>query len=173
MKDKSLIDAGEVEKLKKSVSESYESRMKEIEKALKSQIEEKEQIIKSKDTGIHQLLVKNAFVQSDFIRNKTVLPPDLAFDSFGKYFEVEDVDGQLQAVAKKNGERLYSRSKPGSYATPDEAIEILISERADKDAILRANQSGSGSRQNVGTGNMDLMKLSPTERINAARRLQR
>ena len=175
MKDKDFIAAGEVEQLKRGVAESYETKIRELEKGYKTQLDEREKLIQAKDEGIHKLLVKGAFAQSDFIRHKTVLPPDMAFDSFGRYFQIEEVEGQPQAVAvRPNGEKIFSLREPGSYASTDEAIEILISERKDKDAILRGNPGGSGSQQSMspqGTLSRDeMMKLSPIERINAARR---
>lgn len=172
--DKDFVAIGEVEKVKAAVAESYKTKLAELEKGYKTQLEERETLIKTKDKGIHQLLVKGAFASSSFIREKTVLPPDVAFDSFGKFFQIEEIDGQPQAIAvRPNGEKIFSLREPGSYASADEAIEILVNERKDKDSLLRSSPGGSGATPNSGQNsklNMtDLLKLDPIERINATR----
>lgn len=161
--DKDFMAIGEVERVKAAVADSYKSKLSELETA-----------VQMKDKGIHKLLVKGAFSSSNFIREKTVLPPDVAFDSFGKYFQIEDIDGQPQAIAvRPNGDKIFSQIEPGSYASADEAIEILINERKDKEALLRSAPGGSGTTPNNGANsrnNMaDMLKLDPIERINAAR----
>ena len=171
-KDKEVMAAGEVDALKKKVAESYEHKIREIDKLYKTQLEERDSKLKQKDEAVHRLLIKNAFAQSEFLRTRTVLPPDMAFDSFGKLFVVKEVEGELKAVAiNSEGQEITSRKEPSALASVDEVLEEIISARKDKDSILRGIQSGSGSTPNIGSaGITDMMKLSPTERINAARR---
>lgn len=147
LKDKEIVDAGEIDKLKSSVAQEFKSKISEIEKAHAKKVESLEEQLSGKDSSIRNLLVKGAFTQSEFIREKTVLPPDFAFDSFGKNFQVEENDqGDLKAVAvRSNGEKIFSLKNAGSYADPEEAIEILITEHPDKDRLLRGGTPGSGS----------------------------
>lgn len=177
LKDKEIMEAGEVEAIKKRVAESYEGKIKDIEKSLKFQIEERERVIKSKDDGIHKLLIEGAFMQSEFLRHKTVWSPDLTYAKYGSMFTVKESDnGELMAVAlDQNGNEILSRREAGSPASVDEVLESIVNSRKDKDSILRGNQSGSGSKPNVSVGSFsrdEMMRLPPKERIDMARRRQ-
>lgn len=146
LKDKDIIDAGEVEKIKTSIKEGFEKKLTDqktdYEKLLDSRVSE----LKNKDSQIRSLLIKGAFDSSKFLMEKTVLTPDIAYRYFGDFFEVREVHGQLRAVGKFNGEDIKSRTEdPGEIASTEEAIEFLIDKYPQKERILRgASPSGSG-----------------------------
>lgn len=133
--DKKLIDAGEVEKVKASLKEAHQ---KELAK-LNASLDEKEH-------SIRELIIRSAFDQSDFLREKTVLLPDMAYSYFGSRFDIAVEDGKPVGFANdSNGSRLMSVKNPGKYADPVEAIEILVNEHPQKERMLKMEASGSGT----------------------------
>lgn len=154
LKDKDLVDANEVENLKKQLSDSYEKKIQEKDKAL----QEKEDLV-------YNLMVSQNFAKSSVLE-KTVLPPDVAEAYFGKNFKIED--GQV--VGYLGEDKIYSKQNPGQLASFDEALDEVIDQYPMKDRILKGPEPGGGSKP--GDGNLkgtDWKKLSPTERLNAAR----
>ena len=170
--DKQLIDAGQVEAIKQNL----DTRFSEAEKAHAIEVGDLKKAISDKSTAIERREVKGFFDQSEFIREKTVLTPAFAYDHFKGNFKTEDKDGDLTVYAeRKGGEKIFSKDpkRAGKYAKPAEAIEILIDEHQDRDSILRAGKPGSGTPPgDFKPGNQDLSKLSPIERIDAARQVQ-
>ena len=89
--------------------------------------------------------VGEKFATSEVIK-KTVLPPDIAKATFGKFF---NNDGTANDEA---GNIIYSKSKPGEPASFDEAMEIIIDSYPNKKNILRASGSGGGAPGGGGGG---------------------
>lgn len=142
LSDKKLVDAGEVEKLKVTMAESF----KTAENGLKQQLA-------AADKKIHKLTIGAAFSASEYIRKQTVLPPDIAERTFGQFFELEDVQGVPTPVGKLNGVPIMSPSRPGEIASFDEAITAILATRPDKNALLRGSgNNGSGGQGNNGQG---------------------
>jgi len=151
--DKKLLDIGEVEQIKKATGEAYEGKLSELTKTFTIQIDERDGTIKKKDRQINDLLIKGAFESSKYLKEKTTMPPDLANSHFGKYFTVEEVDGALRTVASFNGERLYSKARPGQLADPEEAIEQLVDKYTYRDSILKGvGSTGTGAIPPGGKG---------------------
>ena len=101
------------------------------------------------------LLVRaTAFVfadpRSDFIAKRSAIPADMVQARFGSAFSIED--GKI--VAKDaNGNKVYSRSRPGELADFDEALEVLVDSYPYKEQILKSTgASGSGSQNSNGGG---------------------
>lgn len=170
-KDKEFIEANKVEALKKGVQDSYEAKIAELEKGYKKQIEEKDAMLGTKEAGIHRLIAREGLAKSAYLKNNTVLSPDIAFDVFGSQISYEESGkNYIPVVTKQNGERIFSLKQPGSYAGLDEALEILINEREDKNSILRSGSGGSGSQHNHGGGGAKSIsralfdQKSPTEK---------
>jgi hypothetical protein len=168
--DKDFKSAAEVEKIKQGVKESYEEKMKELEKNLHLIKSESDNLIQQKDQNIRKLLIRGAFDSSDFIREKTVLTPDIAYDAFGKFFNIEEEDGNLQVFAvSKSGDKLFSKTNPGDYAGTEEAIELIIREYSKSSDIMRASSGGndsvSGPSRKGQKTTEQLSALSPTERL--------
>ena len=133
-----LIDAGKVDDLKMEIKKSYDGKISDLEKALAD----------AKEASIRTLLVKGIFDSSAFLKDKTVLPSDVAYASFGRHFEVKEENGELRVVATMNGQPIFSRSDPGTFAAPEEALEAIIDKYPMKDRILKAPDGGSGSHPN-------------------------
>ena len=77
-----------------------------------------------------------------------MLHSDVAYASFGRHFEVKEENGELRVVATMNGQPIFSRSDPGTFAAPEEALEAIIDKYPMKDRILKAPDGGSGSHPN-------------------------
>ncbi|HEU0264327.1 MAG TPA: DUF6651 domain-containing protein [Geobacterales bacterium] len=145
--DKKLIDAGEVEKLKAGLTDSFTKKIQELEKGLAD-----------KDGHIYKLEVSNRFAASQFINEKTVLPPDIAEATFGKAFKIEN--GKVVAY-DANGNQIYSKAKPGEPAEFEEALQFIVESYPAKDRILKGSgASGSGARQTTTQTGGKQMSLS-------------
>lgn len=139
--DKKLVDAGEVEKVKneaiKAVEEKYAPIVKkstELEAALYSE------------------RIGGAFSRSKVIADKFAIPADLVQSRFGQHFKIEE--GKTVAYDQQ-GNKIFSRAKPGELADFDEALETLVDQYPYKDQILKSsgnNGGGSGGGGNGGGG---------------------
>jgi len=146
----------DVEAIKRSVTDFYESKLTEVTSQLSG-----------KDEMIRSLLIGSAFTNSKFLNEKTILPPDVAEAYFGKNFRVED--GKVMAYL--GDEPIYSRERHGEPASIDEALEVIVGKYPMKDRILKAPGGGSGAPGGGSGKGLDanLAALSPAARITAAR----
>jgi len=172
-KDKDFIEAGEVERLKHGVAESFETKISELTKSYDKKIKAMEEAESLNKQNIQKLLVRGAFDRSEFIRENTILSPRIVYSTFAKNFQIEDVDGTPTAIGtRENGEKIFSLKKPGSYADTEEALEILINEHPDKDIILKGTPGGGGTLPGGHQKrNVDVLKMSPRQRLDASRGL--
>lgn len=145
-----LIEAGKLDELKQQISGSYSAKLADLDKARAADAEKAKRALEAKDAAIRNLLVKSAFDSSSYLRDKTVLPSDLAYESFGKHFEVIDENGELKTVAKLNGQPIFSRTNPGTPASTEEAIEAIVEAYPMKERILRSTVGGAESKVSVG-----------------------
>lgn len=153
-----LIDAGKVEELKANIAKSYDQRLADMQKAA-AESESKYKSEMDKVQGrIRNMAVKGLFEGSNFLREKTVLPPEIAFASFGQNFTVEEDGDGYKISASINGQPIYSRAKPGELASPDEALEAIIEAYPLKDRILKSPGGGPGTQGNGGGGSGGLPK---------------
>ena len=143
-----LIDAGKVDDLKMEIKKSYDGKISDLEKALADSKKDSADRLTAKEASIRTLLVKGIFDSSAFLKDKTVLPSDVAYASFGRHFEVKEENGELRVVATMSGQPIFSRSDPGTFAAPEEALEAIIDKYPMKDRILKAPDGGSGSHPN-------------------------
>jgi hypothetical protein len=140
-----LIESGKLEEVRQQISQGYAAKIADLEKARAADVEKSTQALQAKDAAIRSLLVKSAFDASGYLREKTVLPPDLAYQSFGKHFEVKEENGELKVVATIEGQPIFSRANPGTPATPEEAIEAIIESYPMRDRIMKTTQGGANT----------------------------
>ena len=143
--DKQLVDAGEVEKVKaeaiKAIEEKYAPVVKDNE-TLKSQLD-------------HHL-IGGAFSGSKYIAEKFAAPGpagvEIARSLFGNRLKVE---GGKVVGYDAQGNKLYSRARPGELADAEEAIEMMVDAYPHKSHILKGNPASGGgaSNNNNGGGN--------------------
>jgi hypothetical protein len=155
--EKKLIDAGEVEKVKAEVAKAMQTKIDELQNA----VAEKEQILTKE-------LIGGRFARSKFISDKLAIPQDLVEHRFGSSFKIEE--GKVVAY-DQHGNKLYSKDRPGELADFDEALSLLVDQYPYKDSILKGSSATGAGVTGGGTPNsgQDWHKLSPVERLNAAR----
>lgn len=131
---KKLVDAGEIEKVKSELTEAlkqtYEPQLQQLTK-------ERDQV----QTQLHQELIGGGFARSKFIQDNIAVPADMIQATFGNNFKIED--GKVVGY-DANGQKLYSRTRPGELANFDESLETLVGGYQHKDSILKGNQSTGG-----------------------------
>ena len=149
--DQQQAQAGEMERLKQGITEGFNRQIESLKEAARKSDAEWQAKLDAKQKAIERLIIKGAFETSDFLREKTVMLPDMAYSYFGDRFRVEERDGDLVGYAvDRQGDKIMSLKNPGQYADPSEAIEILVSEHPQKDRLLRMDASGSGMGAPVG-----------------------
>lgn len=135
---KKLVDAGEIEKVKG-----------EISKAFQGQLDEANTRAKTLEQQLYGEKVGGAFARSKLIGDKLAIPADLVQARFGQAFKIED--GKIVAT-DGNGNKIYSRARPGELADFDEALETLIDQYPYKDTILKSSGASGGGASGGGQG---------------------
>ena len=134
--DKKLVDAGEVEKIKLEAIKAVEEKYAPI-------VQERDAF----QTQLHNELIGGGFARSKFIQDNIAVPVDMIQATFGKNFQIEN--GKVVAVGA-DGQKIYSRTRPGEIADFDEALETLIGGYQYKDHILKGGQGSGGGFQGNG-----------------------
>lgn len=141
MKENELIQAGERDAAVLAATKATEEKFKPY-------VEKSEKL----EHQLGDLQRRAVFSGSKFIADKFQAKGpaavDIAIALFGGNFKLED--GKLIAYGK-DGNRLYSRSKPGQFAEGDEAVELLVENYEHRASIL-AGSGGSGSGTGPGAG---------------------
>lgn len=152
LSDKEVLDAGEVDKIKQSANEVWDKKVEALKKAHVTELAERENKLADKDAAIRNMVIKSAFDTSTFLQEKTVLPAEIAYNTFGHSFKVKEKDGKpIGYAVDESGDRLMSLRNPGEYAQPDEAIEILVDKYPQRDAILKQDAKGQNSQRSDGS----------------------
>lgn len=135
---KKLIDAGEVEKVKAEIGKAYQA-----------QLDEAASKIKTYEGQLYAEKIGGAFARSKLIADKFAIPADLVQARFGQAFKVED--GKTVAY-DANGNKIFSRARPGELADFDEALETLVDQYPYKDQILKGSGASGGGAGGGGGG---------------------
>jgi hypothetical protein len=142
---KKLVDAGEIEKVKG-----------EISKAFQAQLDEANGKAQTLEQQLYGEKIGGSFARSQVIAEKLAVPADMVQATFGNRFKIEE--GKVVAY-DANGNKIFSRARPGELADFDEALETLVDAYPHKDHILKgsgANGGGAptgGGRPNPQKGN--------------------
>jgi hypothetical protein len=136
--DKKLVDAGEVEKVKAEAIKAVEEKYAPI-------VQERD----AYQAQLHNELIGGGFARSKYIQDSISVPADMIQAQFGKNFKIEE--GKVVAYGV-DGQKIYSRARPGEVADFDEALESLIGGYQHKDSILKGSQAGGGGFQGGGQG---------------------
>lgn len=164
---KKLIDAGEVERVKREAKEAFDRQFAESYKPLEAERDQLKAQLYSERLG-------TAFSRSKYLAEKVETPLDLIQARFGPNFSIGD-DGKIVARGY-DGNPLFSRAKPGDAPDFEEAIEMLIASHPDRDRMLRgtgASGGGGGPYKGGGGGKREIAKsefdkMSPAEKMTTA-----
>ncbi|VTP69603.1 Uncharacterised protein [Leclercia adecarboxylata] len=142
---KRLIDAGAVDQVKAEITKSFQAQLDEAT-GKNQQLEQQ----------LYGEMIGGRFTGSKFIADKMAIPSDFVQARFGQAFKIED--GKVVAYDGQ-GNKVYSRTKPGELAEFDEALEFLVEQYPQKDHILKASgNSGGGSHQSQHQAGQKTMK---------------
>lgn len=157
MEGKKVMDDEAIQKLVANAVKPVQEKAAALEAAMAE-----------KDGHIYKLEVSNRFQSSPFIKEKSIIPPDMLEATFGKNFKIEN--GRVLAF-DGSGNQIFSKVKPGEPAEFDEAMQALFDSHPLKDSLYKASgASGSGAEGSKGGGSADrFANLKPTDRITAAR----
>ena len=162
---KKLIDAGEVEKVKAETAKAYEDKLKALHEQFKPVVEERDTL----HNKLIERTIGSAFNGSKFIADKLAIPADLVQAAFGRAFKVE---GEKVVAYASNGEKIYSRERPGEVAGFDEALSMLVETYPKRDMILKGpGASGSGARGSGGGAGSKEMKRGAFEALSPQGRM--
>ena len=135
---KALVDAGKVDEVRNEITKVYESKLTDAKK----QSEKLESELRREKIG-------GSFARSKVIAEKLAIPVDMVEARFGAAFSLED--GKVVAHGA-DGNRLFSRVRPGEPADFDEALELLIEQYPHRDHILKASGATGGGATGGGGG---------------------
>ena len=145
---KKLVDAGEVDKVKAEITDA-------LKKTYEPQIQEWQEKAQGFESALHNELVGGGFARSDYIQKNIAVPVDMVQNTFGKNFKIEE--GKVVAYGT-DGQKIYSRTRPGEVADFDEALETLVGGYQHKESILKGSQAGGGGYQGGGGQNSGLKR---------------
>ena len=137
---KKLVDAGEVDKVKAEITDA-------LKKTYEPQIQQLTTERDAVQQQLHSELIGGGFARSKFIQDNIAVPMDMIQATFGKNFQIEN--GKVVAVGA-DGQKIYSRARPGEVADFDEALESLVGGYQHKDSILKGGQGSGGGFQGGG-----------------------
>ncbi len=138
---KTLVDAGEIEKVKSEISKAFQLQLDDMT---------------GKANGFEQQLyaekIGGSFARSQFIAEKMAVPADMVQATFGNNFKIEE--GKVVAYDAQ-GQKIFSRSRPGELADFNESLETLVSQYPHRDHILKSSGANGGGAQNGGGDNQN------------------
>jgi hypothetical protein len=168
IKDGDLIAAGKVQEIKDAAAASAKQAVADATRAA----EAREKALTDDNAklmgDLNSHIIGGSFSSSKYIADKLAIPADIAQKVFGDRFKV---DGGKLVPMGPDGNPIFSATRHGEHADFEEAMQVIVGQYANKDQILKGvGASGGGATGGKGgAGGADLSKLSPTERLTAAR----
>lgn len=161
LEEDKLKAAGQFDTLKAQLLEAHQKEVGDLKKQ-----------IESLGGTLRTTLVGGEFARASALFGKdakTILTPEIAEAYYGRYVDVQDVDGGQKIVVVKdaNGQIILDpkTAKPMAFA---DALGQLIETLPNKDAVLRGSgKTGSGSSGGAGGGGtgqpLSLANLKPAD----------
>lgn len=141
-------------------------RLAELEKAL----DERNRRVAELGAALLRMEVKLAFYGSKFLRERTLLSPELAFKAYGDRFTVQETP-ERRVVAMADGSPMQSQTRPGQYADVDEALALFMESDPDMTQLLRATAGGAGTAGSPSTGPSGMRVIAATDAAAFSRNL--
>ncbi|MGH8334062.1 MAG: DUF6651 domain-containing protein [Pseudomonas fluorescens] len=136
---KKLVDAGEIDTVRN-----------EISKAFQTQLDEANGKVQTFEQQLYAEKIGGSFARSQYVTEKLAVPADMVQATFGQAFKIEE--GRVVAYDAQ-GQKIFSRSRPGELADFNEALETLVSQYPHRDHILKSSDANGGGAPNGGVGN--------------------
>jgi hypothetical protein len=151
--DKKLVDAKEIETLKRSATEASEKKLKELENSHQNNMNKAKETIGSLQNAMFDLMVSDKFSSSKFVSEKLNMPAKVAKAYFGQNFKVEKTEtGGYHVVPYMNGEKLFSEERLGEMPDFDEAIGLMVAKDDARDSLMVGSGSGGSGAGAGGKG---------------------
>lgn len=155
---KKLVEAGDMDAAIQAAIKPYAEKVAAYEKT-NTQL----------SASLNRAMIGSSFGQSKFAAEKlTPAGVDLVRTMFADRLKVE---GDRVIAYDPNGQKLYSKARPGELADFDEAVEQFVESYPFKEHILKAaGGNGGGARQSTGSGeaktktNAEFQAMAPKER---------
>lgn len=165
---KKLIDSGELDKATAEMAKAMTAKTEEITRSMQAKLDSVQQERDELKTSFHSETLKSRFSTSEFLKKQTFLTPAVAMKQWESNLKMEN--GKIVPY-DKDGNKIYSRKNAGELAEFDEAVEVLFDGWEEKSHYRRGSDSTGpgftpGGQRPIGT---EWHKLTPTERLNAAR----
>jgi hypothetical protein len=149
-----LKDAAEVEEIKRATAAAYEAQITSLKSSHSGEVS-------TLRNQLYEAVVGEQFGTSTFVKERLVLPPDIARDTFGNKLQRNEKgeitggwgfaleDGKMVPYLK--GAKIFSSAKPGNVASFDEALAAMVNEYPHKESILKGSGAGgTGAQPNLG-----------------------
>lgn len=144
-----LKTAAQVQEIKdaaaKSATEAVAAATRQSAEALKAATD-----ANTKLTGdLNSHIIGGSFAGSKFIAEKLAIPADIAQKVFADRFKV---DGGKLVPMNSDGTPIFSAVNHGNHADFEEAMQVIVGQYANKDAILKSTGASGGGAKSGGTG---------------------
>lgn len=160
---KTLVDAGKVDEVRNEITKVYDGKLADAKKTTEKL-----------EAQLRQERIGGSFARSKLIAEKLAIPADMVEARFGSAFRLED--NKVIAYGA-DGNKIFSRTRPGETADFDEALELLIEQYPNRDYILKpsgANGGGAPGGGGARSGDKSINRaafdgMSPAEQANHVR----
>ncbi len=165
-----LLTAGKVQEIKDAAAKSAQEAVAAATRAAEQREKELTTANERLTSDLNSHIVGGNFAGSKFISEKLAIPADIAQKVFGDRFKVEN--GKLLPLDSA-GNPIFSAVRHGEHADFDEAIQVIVNQYPNKDAILKGTgATGSGAPNGKPGNGANLSNLPPAARIAEARKQQ-
>ena len=163
------------EKLKTEMQRIYEERESKLMKTYTETEKQYKKALQEKEHEVFNLKVTDQFANSPFVKQKTIMTPDVAATMFGKNFQIEEWNGQKRVVGFLNGERIISRERPGDPAGFEEALAVIFDAYPHKTTYLKTHDGGPDAIGNIDSSagkvtSAEFNNMSPSQKLKLSMR---
>jgi hypothetical protein len=153
---KSLVAAGEVEKIREAADKAWAEKLTALEKKYEPVVQERDSL----NSKLIERTIGGAFDGSKFISDKLAVPAPMVKATFGQNFKVE---GDSLVGYDGNGGKIYSRERPGEVASFEEALGLLVEASPFRDSILKGSGASGGGAPGSGGGSGGSKTMTRTQ----------
>lgn len=147
LKEGDLVTAGKVQEIKDAAAASAKQAVADATRAAEAREKALSEQNAKLTADLNNHIIGGSFASSKFIAEKLVIPADIAQKVFGDRFKVEN--GKLVPMGA-DGNPIFSATDHGNHAGFDEALQVMVSQYANKDSILKGTGASGGGAQGSG-----------------------